>query len=111
MSGPDLHRARKPSALQQQQRRCFGAPFRGFKHLLVLDSHWLFWTSVPSSLPRPPVKDRQQKDLEVSLSKVLMFSPQTPCCTVPHEKSAQQAVGSRYMKGTLNGSLLNAVPV
>lgn len=64
MSGPDLCRVRKPSALQQQQG-CFRAPSRGFEHLLVLDLHWLFWTIVLFSLPRVPVKDRQWKDLEV----------------------------------------------
>lgn len=36
---------------------------------------------------------------------------QTPCCTIPCEKSAQQAVGSWYAWGMLSGSLLNAVPV
>lgn len=109
MSGPDLHRARKPSVLQQQQG-CFGASFRGFERLFVLDSHWFFWTTVLFSLTCAPVDDRQWKDLEVSLR--CWCSPlQTPCCTIPHQKAAQQAVRSWYMRGMLNGLLLNVVPV
>jgi len=57
-----------------------------------------------------PMEDRQWKALEASL-RCQYFPLQTPCCTIPCEKSAQQAAGSRYVRGTLNGSLLNAVPL
>lgn len=62
-------------AQSKKTLRCCGAPFRGFEHLSVLGSPWLFRTAVSSSLPRAPTEDGQWKDLEVSLSKAPMFSP------------------------------------